>query len=422
MPRKIACVGAGPAGLYFSIMTKLRDPRAEVTVFERNRPDVTHGWGVGWDDIVEDFRADDPATADAILRESFKWVGQVVAVKGQQPCRRPGRGYGIMRQALLDVLRERATELGVTLVYEHEITSLDDLPEADVVAATDGVGSLVRRAHASVFQPSVQPLQNKYVWLATPRVLDSFTWGFVPTEAGWLWCHAYGCSEDMSTFIVECAPDTWRALGLDTARSQESLRLLEGLFDHLLDGQPLLTHSTDEEPLPWVTFRLLTNERWYADNVVLIGDAAHTTHFSIGSGTKLAMADAVALADSLHEHDDVPTALAAYQHRRQVGMVRPSREARLSAAWFENVPRYAGLDAARLHASLVNRRSRIVPLVPPRLYYGVHRTKRLPVVRTLYQQAARRLDEAERNRLAGSRPLSGESSGTGDKAGTGDKG
>lgn len=389
MAMKIACIGAGPAGLYFSILMKLRDPGTEITIFERNPAGVTHGWGVVfWDDLVADLRANDPVSANTILDASFCWIDQVVEVKGGSPARGGGTGYGIGRQTLLDILRQRATDLGITIHYEHEITDPSQVPDADVVVAADGVGSHLRRQHEDTFEPRIEPGRNKYVWLGTSRVFEAFTFGLVPTEAGWIWFHAYGYSPTMSTFIVECSPQTWQGLGFDRMPGNESLRLLERLFADYLDGHRLLSQSGEEENLPWLNFRNLTNRRWHTGNVVLLGDAAHTTHFSIGSGTRLAMQDAIALADSLHRTKSVPMALAAYESERQLAMLRPQREARLSAAWFEDIARYATLDGPKLFVLLLDRRSRLIPHVPPRLYYALHRAKRIPLVRMLYRWAA----------------------------------
>ncbi|MCB5175397.1 FAD-dependent monooxygenase [Microvirga lenta] len=386
---KIACVGAGPAGLYFAILMKLRDPRHEITVYERNPEGVTHGWGVVfWDDLVADLRANDPVTAQAILDRSFGWIDQVVDVKGSRPARGGGTGFGICRRTLLAILRERATDLGVEILFEHEIAEGAQLPDADVIVAADGVGSQVRRLRMDRFRTRIDLGRNKYVWLGTPRVFEAFTFGLVPTQAGWIWFHAYGYSKDMSTFIVECSPETWKGLGFDRRNSAQSLTLLENLFEDHLNGHRLLSHSDSQESLPWLNFRNMTNEKWHADNIALLGDAAHTTHFSIGSGTRLAIQDAIALAANLHGHEDVQTALAAYEQERQLAMLRPQREARLSAAWFENIPRYAHLAPPQLFALLLDRRSRLVSHIPPKLYYRLHWAKRIPPVRMLYRWAA----------------------------------
>jgi 2-polyprenyl-6-methoxyphenol hydroxylase-like FAD-dependent oxidoreductase len=391
---KIACVGAGPAGLYFSILMKLRDPANDITVYERNPAGVTHGWGVVfWDDLVADLRANDPESAREILDHSFSWIDQVVAVKGGKPARGGGTGYGICRRQLLDVLRKRATDLGVTIRFEHEIVNPAQLPEADVIVAAEGVGSQLRRLHPDQFRTRIDLGRNKYVWLGTSRVFDAFTFGLVPTPAGWIWFHAYGYSPDRSTFIVECSPETWKGLGFDRLNAEQSLSRLENIFQEHLDGHRLLGHSSSEEALPWLNFRILTNEKWHVGNVVLVGDAAHTAHFSIGSGTRLAIQDVIALAAHLGENADLKSALEAYEKERQFAMLRPQREARLSAEWFENIPRYATLNGQQLFALLLERRSRLVSRVPPWLYYQLYRAKRIPPVRMLYRWAATGIEQ-----------------------------
>jgi 2-polyprenyl-6-methoxyphenol hydroxylase-like FAD-dependent oxidoreductase len=287
----------------------------------------------------------------------------------------------------------------VRIHFEHEITDLAHVPQADVVVAADGAGSVVRRAREQSFGTRIEPGRNKYVWLATPHVFDAMTFGFVPTEAGWIWFHAYGYSEQASTFIVECSPETWNALGFPGMDTEQNLRTLERIFARHLDGERLVSHSGSAERLPWLSFRTLTNATWYVDNMVLLGDAAHTAHFTIGSGTRLGMEDAIALADSLHEHDEVRSAFVAYERERQLGMVRPQREARLSATWFENVHRYATLDAPRFYASLRLRHSALVHRIPPRLHYGLYQAaQRVPLSRAAYRWATMRRPRSSHDR------------------------
>lgn len=389
MPMRIACVGAGPAGLYFSILMKLRDAANEITVYERNPAGVTHGWGVVfWDDLVADLHANDPETAREVLDHSFCWIDQVVDVNGERRARGGGTGFGICRRKLLEILRSRAVGLGVKIRFGHEIACPTQLPDADVIVAADGVGSQIRRLHMDRFKTRIDLGRNKYVWLATSRVFDAFTFGLVPTQAGWIWFHAYGFSHGMSTFIVECAPETWKRLGFDTMNTAQSLARLQGIFGRYLEGHRLVSHSCQEDHLPWLNFRHMTNERWHDGKVVLLGDAAHTTHFSIGSGTRLAMQDAISLATKLHGTNDIQAALAAYQEERQLAMLRPQREARLSAEWFENVPRYADLPAQQLFALLLERRSRLVGRLPPWLYFRLHQAKRIAFLRMLYRWAS----------------------------------
>ena len=206
-----------------------------------------------------------------------------------------GHGYGIGRQRLLDILVERAKGLGVRVEFESEIENVDDLREADLIVACDGVNSRLRELRREQFRTDVVVGRNRYIWLGTSRVFDAFTFAFVHTDAGWIWSHAYGFDGSTSTFIVECSPDTWTGLGFDTLDEAESIRLLETLFERHLQGHPLKSKVRSQGGAPWLNFRTVTNENWDADNIVLMGDAAHTTHFTIGSGTRLALEDAISL-------------------------------------------------------------------------------------------------------------------------------
>ena len=389
---KIACVGAGPAGLYLAILMKKQDPANEITVYERNPPEVTYGWGVVfWGDLVEDLEEGDPETASEIVAQSFAWTGNVLDVKGKARIHADGTGFSIRRQRLLDILARRAQALGVKLVYGHDISDASHIPVADLVVASDGGGSVMRRLRADALKPQVEVGRNKYVWLGTTRVFDAFTFGFVPTKAGWVWFHAYAFESGMSTLIVECAPETWAGLGLDTMGGEESLALLESLFAQHLLGHRLTGQLRPDGTLPWVNFRTLTNDVWHAGNVVLVGDAAHTTHFAIGSGTRLAIQDLIALARNLHGAENLEAALAAYGAERQSSLLKPQRDARLSAQWFENVPRYMHLNSTQLFALLQDRRSRLIPRMPPRVYYHLHKAMNdVSALRRLRSWAARR--------------------------------
>jgi 2-polyprenyl-6-methoxyphenol hydroxylase-like FAD-dependent oxidoreductase len=383
---KIVCVGGGPAGLYFAILMRQRNSDHEITVLERNPAGVTYGWGVVfWDDLLDQLRASDPPTAREISAHAFRWNGEMLAVDGKDPVHVDGRGYGIGRQRLLDVLCRRALDLGVRLEFECEV---EGLPDAGLIVGSDGVNSRVRHLHADAFKSHVRVGRNKYVWLGTSKVFDAFTFAFVQTTAGWIWCHAYGYDDDTSTFIVECAPETWTGLGFDRLTERESLSLLEGLFDEHLDGHPLWSKTA----ATWLSFRTVTSEKWHHENTVLMGDAAHTTHFTIGSGTKLALEDAIALAARLNEGVELQPALDAYEAERRTAMLPAQTDARFSAQWFENVPRYAGLDTERFFALLHERRSPLLPDLPPRLYYRLHQaTHSVPALRRLRKWAAPRV-------------------------------
>jgi 2-polyprenyl-6-methoxyphenol hydroxylase-like FAD-dependent oxidoreductase len=394
----IACVGGGPAGLYFAILMKAHGPDHDVRVIERNPRGLTYGWGVVfWDDLLEQLEASDPETASEIRASSFRWNGQLLALEDKEPVHVDGHGYGIGRQHLLDILVERATRLGVRVEFEREIEDVGELDDADLIVACDGVNSPLRQTHRDRFRTDVVVGRNKYIWLGTSRVFDAFTFAFVHTDAGWIWCHAYGFDGSTSTFIAECSPETWTGLGFDRLGEGESIRLLERLFERQLQGHRLQSKARPT----WLEFRTVTNEKWHADNLVLMGDAAHTTHFTIGSGTRLALEDAISFATSLQTEPSLATALERYDTERRRALIRTQSEARLSARWFENVSRYIDLEPWQAFALLMERRSPLLPHVPPRVYCGLSRATQnntalrklrrwiAPAVKGAYRRAAR---------------------------------
>jgi 2-polyprenyl-6-methoxyphenol hydroxylase-like FAD-dependent oxidoreductase len=340
---------------------------------------------VFWDDLVEQLEASDPATASEIRASSFRWNGQLLAVEEKEPVHVDGHGYGIGRQRLLDILVERARDLNVQVEFESEIENADDLPDADLIVASDGVNSPLRQLHRERFRTDVAVGRNKYIWLGTSRVFDSFTFAFVHTDAGWIWCHAYGFDGSTSTFIAECSPETWTGLGFDQLGEVETTRRLEQIFEPYLEGHSLRIKARTD----WLNFRTVTNERWHADNIVLMGDAAHTTHFTIGSGTRLALEDAISLASSLQTEPSLATALERYETERRRALLRTQSDARFSARWFESVPRYIDLDPPQVFALLMDRRSPLQPRVPPRTYYRLSRaTQQNAALRRLRRWAA----------------------------------
>ncbi|WP_411149891.1 FAD-dependent monooxygenase [Streptomyces sp. A30] len=381
---KVACVGGGPAGLYLSILLKRRDPSHDITVHERDPEGSTYGWGVTyWRGLLDRLHEYDPESARALEEHSVRWAEGVAHV-GEVATRQQGdEAFGIGRHRLLEILAARARSLGVRLEFEHGITDAN-VPAADLVVAADGVHSTLRTRHADHFGTEIRTGRNRYIWLGTTKVFDAFTFAFVETDHGWIWCYGYAFGPERSTCVVECAPETWTGLGLDEANEPDGLALLEKLFADVLDGHPLFGRTSARAGAQWLTFRTLTNRTWHRDNLVLLGDAAHTTHYSIGAGTTLALEDAAALADALGAHSALPQALARYERERKAQLLSPQSAARYSAQWYENLPRYIHLPPDRMFALLGQRHSPLLPHVPPQLYYRIDRAAgRLEALRRL---------------------------------------
>ncbi|MEU7907675.1 FAD-dependent monooxygenase [Actinoplanes sp. NPDC049118] len=391
---RINCVGGGPAGLYFAVLAKLADPTHEVTVLERNPAGVTWGWGVVfWDDLLDDLFRYDPVSARRIWDASCQWDEYEVRAAGKAATHLAGYGFSLGRKVLLDILTQRATELGVDVRHRDELTDESGLPDADLVVACDGAGSRIRERYAEHFGTDIEVGRNKYIWLGTRQVFKTFTFGFERTEAGWIWFHAYPFNSETSTFIVECAPETWTALELDRLDAREGAARLQEIFAAHLDGQPLVDHRAEVGGTGWLNFRRLTNQRWDHGNVVLMGDAAHTTHFAIGSGTKLAMQDAMALADAVSSGDELAAALERYEHRRKAALAPLQRAAKASSEWFERVPDYVDLPAKQFSYALSDRRGEY-----PMWRYLLHVATQSAIPRTLLRWAlsARRWSRARR--------------------------
>ncbi|WP_224249630.1 FAD-dependent monooxygenase [Hyalangium gracile] len=354
---RIVCIGGGPAGLYFSILAKRAHGNHDITVVERNPAGVTHGWGVVfWEDLLEALYRHDFESAREISESAARWDQQEVHIHGQRAIHIGGHGFSIGRERLLEILTRRAVELGVDVQFQREAEAPSEFADADLIVACDGVNSKVRLLHAHQFQPRVEEGRNKYIWLGTNKVFDAFTFAFEETPAGWLWFHAYRFNRETSTCIVECPLETWQGLGFDTLGPDETLRRLEGIFWRHLAGHSLFNQRRGLGKTPWLHFKTITNERWSHGNIALMGDAAHTTHFSIGSGTKLAIQDAIGLAGKLREHLDIPTALRAYEEERRTSLVTLQRAARSSAAWFESVPQRVDQSTLQFAYALLSRR------------------------------------------------------------------
>ena len=335
---RIVVVGGGPAGLYFGLLMKRADPRHEVTVLERNPRHTTFGWGVVFSEQTLSYLAEpDPQTFRELDARLARWNNVDIVHRGRKVTIRGNRFSGIARLALLEVLQRRCEELGVDLRFEQDVSDVAALPAADLLVGADGVRSLVRERHRDAFEPSFDVRPNHYIWLGTPRLFDGLTLTFRESDAGLFIAHSYRYDAERSTFIVECAPDVFARSGLGERSEADSLRYLEGLFADDLEGEPLLSNASR-----WINFWTLRNRRWSHGRTVLLGDALHTAHFSIGSGTKLALEDATALARALGdrgeqgEHDDLEAALAAFEAARRPVVERYQAASEASAAWFEN--------------------------------------------------------------------------------------
>lgn len=361
---KVAILGGGPAGLYFAISMKLRNPGHEITVLERNRFDDTFGWGVVLsDETMANFGDNDPVS-EAMIRECFAYWDDVKVIRGEECMTSGGHGFcGIGRKQLLLLLQERARALGVALEFQTDISpeKLEELRKShDLVVAADGLNSKTRALYADHFHPEVDMRRNHFVWLGTRQKFDdAFTFIFEETEHGWIWAHTYQFDDDTATFIVECGPETFEAFGFGHLSQAESIALCEKIFARHLGGHSLMTNAKHIRGSAWIRFPRVTCESWFFENVVLLGDASATAHFSIGSGSKLGMESAIALADELNSGKSLFAALTDYQEARKLQVLRVTSAARNSTQWFEEVERYLKLDITQFTYALLTRSQRI---------------------------------------------------------------
>ena len=353
---RVSVLGGGPGGLYFAALWKGRHSRDDVRLFEQNPADATWGFGVVFSDRALEFlREDDPETVDLVAPHMEAWQDIAIAHRGETIAI-DGVGFSaIGRLELLQLLQQRARAAGVALEFGKTVGSLDELGDADLIVAADGVNSLVRRSSEREFATSYAQLESKFVWYGTTKRFDTLTQTFVANELGTFNAHHYRYAPSMSTFIVECDPATWARARLDTASEEESRRICEQVFAATLQGHRLVSNRSIWRNFPWIW-----NDRWSHRNVVLIGDALRTAHYSIGSGTRLAIEDALALTKALEgEPGDLPAALARYEATRRPIVEKLVAASRLSAAWYERFPEHMRLSPMELAMSYVRRSGRV---------------------------------------------------------------
>jgi anthraniloyl-CoA monooxygenase len=352
---RVVCIGGGPGGLYFAVLMKKADPRHQIRVVERNRPDDTFGFGVVFSDATMAGIAEADSDAyRAIARHLVHWDDIEVNYRGERVTS-TGHGFsGMSRHTLLRVLQEEACAAGVELVFEREATTLASFRHADLVVAADGANSTVRRLLQECVATTVDVRPNRFVWLGTTKPFPAFTFYFKRSDHGLWRVHAYQYGPGRSTFIVECREDTWTRAGMDVANEQQTAAFLEDLFAEELAGHRLITNRSI-----WRQFPTIRTEPWSAGNVVLLGDAAHTAHFSVGSGTRMAMEDAAALRDALTEFNEIAPALRTFEQRRRSQVESLQRAAQASLQWFEDTERYMSLDPIQFTFSLLSRSLRI---------------------------------------------------------------
>ena len=360
---KILCLGGGPAGLYFAISMKLRDPSHQVTVLERNRANDTFGWGVVLsDDALSRMQKNDPVSTDAI-RSHFAYWDDIATIHNGVRIVSGGHGFaGIGRKQLLILLQARARELGVDMQFETEFRAAEEYrKDYDLVVASDGINSVVRRDYADVFKPDIDTRLCKFVWLGTHQKFDdAFTFIFEKTEHGWVWAHVYQFDDNTATFIVETLPETWDRWGFAAMSKEETVETCRKIFERHLGGHDLMSNAAHlRGSAVWMQFPRVICEKWYHENIVLMGDAAATGHFSIGSGSRLAFDSAIALAEYLHSEPDMQAAFARYQEERRVEVLRLQSAARNSLEWFEQVERYLDMPPMQFAYSLLTRSQRI---------------------------------------------------------------
>lgn len=352
---KIVILGAGPAGLYSGLLIKKTNPSHDITIIERNAADVTYGWGVVFSDrTLASFQRADNKTYEQITDQFVIWDAIDVYYRDQKISCGGHIISSISRKSLLYILQRRCLELGISIKFSCEISNLAELGDYDLLIAADGLNSIVRKTYESIFKPSLEFGKARYIWLGADKVLDAFTFIFRENEHGLFQVHSYPFNGTTSTFIVECDEASWLKAGLDSADEAQSLAYCQQLLANNLDGATLLSNNSK-----WISFPLLKTQHWHHKNIVLLGDAIHTAHFSIGSGTKLAMEDAIALSSALEQHQELETALNEYELERKPVVEIFQKAARESQAYFETLKSYLALDPVQFTFNLLTRSGRI---------------------------------------------------------------
>ncbi|HWI39051.1 MAG TPA: bifunctional salicylyl-CoA 5-hydroxylase/oxidoreductase [Burkholderiales bacterium] len=352
---KVTVIGGGPGGLYFALLAKKAWPRWDITVYERNRPDDTFGFGVVFSDqTLDTFKAYDLVTYERIRRRFAYWGDVDVVYKGQT-LRSGGNGFcGCSRVALLNILQDRGRELGVNMRFQREVDDVTEFKDSDLIVVADGINSRIREKHKEKFQPSVDLRPNKFTWLGSTKPLDAFKYFFRETKEGLIVAHCYQYEPDRSTWVIETDEQTWKNFGFDKLSETEMLPVIENVFAEELDGHKLINNRS-----LWRNFPTITNKTWVMDNAVLVGDAKATAHFSIGSGTKLAMEDAIALYEAFRKQQDVGKALKVYDTARREEVEKTQHAANVSLAWFEHMRRYWGMEPEQFAFGVMSRSKQI---------------------------------------------------------------
>jgi anthraniloyl-CoA monooxygenase len=357
---KINLIGGGPAALYFAILMKKQDPSHEITILERDGPNDTFGWGIVFQGRIMSILAErDPASHAEIMRASQTWDSADTVHQGVKISQHGNTFSGIARLTFLQILHKRCRELGVDLRHNVNVTTVNDWRDCDLLVGADGAASLVRQTYEMIFQPSIDTRQNRFTWLGTHQTFDGLTMGFRQHEVGLFIFHAYRFSPTTSTFIVECSPQTWLNAGLDRMNEADTLKYLADIFKDDLGGHALLSNNF----LRWRNFPLIKCKHWYHQNIVLLGDALHTAHFSIGSGTRLALEDAMALADAFAKYPitnyQLPITLAEFEKQRKPRVDEFQEAATTSLLWLERVHEYLQLDPLPFAFQLMTRSGRV---------------------------------------------------------------